>query len=152
MPQLDHVTYLSQYFWLIVFYFALYYGATKYFLPRLSRIMSLRQVRMGGDSNIDNELTQETQHVNDSVSGVVAQAQQETRHASAEAQSNAAEWAANTHNDIMKNYYSNADTHYMRNMAQEMVSQECAYYHAASQAPLALRVKAMLDILSKNSR
>jgi hypothetical protein len=152
MPQLDHVTYLSQYFWLIVFYFALYYGATKYFLPRLSRIMSLRQERMGGDTNINSELTQETQHVIDSVSGFVAQAQQETRHASNAAQSNATEWTLNTHRDIMKSFYTDADTYYIRNMAQEMVSQECAYYHAASQAPLALRVKAMLEILSKNSR
>ena len=152
MPQLDHVTYLSQYFWLIVFYFALYYGATKYFLPKLSRIMSLRQARMGGDTNISNELMQETQHVHDSVSGVVAQAQQEPRHASTTAQASATEWAVNTHRDIMKNDYNSADAYYMRNMAQEMVSQECAYYHASSQAPLALRVKAMLEILSQNSR
>ena len=152
MPQLDHVTYLSQYFWLIVFYFSLYYSATKYFLPKLSRIISLRQARMGSDHNISTELTQETQHVHDSVSGVVAQAQQETRHASTTAQSNGAEWAYSTHRSIMKSYYNNADAYYMRNMAQEMVSQECAYYHASSQAPLALRVKAMLEILSQNSR
>jgi hypothetical protein len=152
MPQLDHVTYLSQYFWLIVFYFALYYGATKYFLPRLSRIMALRQERMGGDTSHNIELTQETQHVHDSVSGVVSQVHQETRQASNNAQVNAIEWAANTHRDIMKSHYVGADTHYVRSLAQELVSQECAYYHAVAQAPLALRIKAMLDTLSQNSR
>jgi F0F1-type ATP synthase membrane subunit b/b' len=152
MPQLDHVTYLSQYFWLIVFYFALYYGATKFFLPRLSRIMALRQERMGSDASHNTELTQETQHVRDSVSGVVSQAHQETRYATVTAQSNASKWTANTHRDIMKNHYATADAHYIRNTAQELVSQECAYYHAVSQAPLALRVKAMLNTLTQNSR
>jgi hypothetical protein len=152
MPQLDHVTYLSQYFWLVVFYFALYYGASKYWLPRLSRIMALRQSRMGGDTHHTTSLTQETQHVHDSVSGVVAQAQQEARHASHAAQSSAASWAAATHQAIMKRHYAGADAHYVRSMAQEMVSQECAYYHAVSQAPLALRVRGMLETLAQNSR
>jgi len=150
MPQLDHVTYLSQYFWLIVFYFALYYSATKYFLPRLSRIMALRQERMGGsDASHNTELTQETQHVHDSVSGVVFQASQETRQASSTAQANATVWAANTHRDIMKSHYAGADLHYIRNIAQELISQECAYYHAVAQVPLALRIKAMLNTLSQ---
>ena len=49
----------------------------------------------------------------------------------------------------MKSHYAGADSHYVRSMAQELVSQECAYYHAVSQAPLALRIKAMLDTLSQ---
>jgi F0F1-type ATP synthase membrane subunit b/b' len=149
MPQLDHVTYLSQYFWLIVFYFALYYGATKYFLPRLSRIMALRQERMGGDTSHNTELTQETQHVHNSVSGVFSQANQEARQASNTVQANATAWASTTHSNIMKSNYAEADSHYVRSMAQELVSQECAYYHAVAQAPLALRIKAMLNTLSQ---
>ena len=84
-----------------------------------------------------------------SVSGVLSQAHQETRQASNTAQANATAWAANTHRDIMKSHYAGADSHYVRSMAQELVSQECAYYHAVSQAPLALRIKAMLDTLSQ---
>ena len=49
----------------------------------------------------------------------------------------------------MKSNYAEADSHYVRSMAQELVSQECAYYHAVAQAPLALRIKAMLNTLSQ---
>ena len=92
---------------------------------------------------------QETQHVHNSVSGVFSQANQEARQASNTAQANATAWASTTHSNIMKSNYAEADSHYVRSMAQELVSQECAYYHAVAQAPLALRIKAMLNTLSQ---
>ena len=42
MPQLDHVTYFSQYFWLCVVFFAFYGACVKYYLPGLSRLTKYR--------------------------------------------------------------------------------------------------------------
>jgi len=42
MPQLDHVTYFSQYFWLCVFFFGFYALCVKYYLPGLSRLAKYR--------------------------------------------------------------------------------------------------------------
>ena len=42
MPQLDHVTYFSQYFWLCVVFFAFYGACVKYYLPGLSRLAKYR--------------------------------------------------------------------------------------------------------------
>ena len=46
MPQLDKVTFLSQFFWLCVFYLGFYYVLVKYFLPKISRILALRKRKM----------------------------------------------------------------------------------------------------------
>lgn len=43
MPQLDKVTFLSQYFWLFIFFFGFYIYVSKFFLPRLIRVYLLRQ-------------------------------------------------------------------------------------------------------------
>lgn len=47
MPQLDKVTFFSQFFWLCVFFFGFYVFALKYFLPEMSRILKFRKKRLG---------------------------------------------------------------------------------------------------------
>jgi hypothetical protein len=47
MPQLDKVTFLTQFFWLCVFYFGFYLLLVKHFLPRMARLLKLRQAKMG---------------------------------------------------------------------------------------------------------
>ena len=49
MPQLDHVTYFSQYFWLCVVFFAFYGVCVKYYLPGLSRLTKYRNKTQNQD-------------------------------------------------------------------------------------------------------
>ena len=58
MPQLDHVSYFSQYLWLCVFFFIFYVALLKGFLPKMSRILKLRDAKTGGSTTggfSDNE-------------------------------------------------------------------------------------------------
>jgi hypothetical protein len=43
MPQLDKVTFLSQFFWLCVVFLTLYLVLVKFFLPSIARIVKVRQ-------------------------------------------------------------------------------------------------------------
>lgn len=43
MPQLDTLTYLSQFTWLTVFFLLLYFRLTGYYLPRIAQILKLRR-------------------------------------------------------------------------------------------------------------
>jgi len=43
MPQLDQLTFLSQYFWLCIFFISFYILLLKYFLPQMSCILKLRE-------------------------------------------------------------------------------------------------------------
>ena len=46
MPQLDKVSFLSQFFWLTFFYFVIYFYLVKHFLPSISRIRKVRSSLM----------------------------------------------------------------------------------------------------------
>lgn len=49
MPQLDKVTFLSQFFWFCVIFFSMYLILVKLFLPALARIVKVRQ-SLGGST------------------------------------------------------------------------------------------------------
>jgi len=53
MPQLDKVTFLSQFFWLCIVFSSLYLALVKYYLPSLARIVLVRHSVLNSDS--DNE-------------------------------------------------------------------------------------------------
>ena len=46
MPQLDTVTFMSQYFWLCFFFLGFYFSLVQYFLPKMARILKFRQEKM----------------------------------------------------------------------------------------------------------
>ena len=51
MPQLDQLTFFSQFFWLCVFYLGFYLVLVKYFLPKMSRILKVRQMKMNSGNS-----------------------------------------------------------------------------------------------------
>jgi len=53
MPQLDHLTYFSQYFWLCVTFFGFYAMCVKFYLPGLSRLAKYRGKR-GNDTALES--------------------------------------------------------------------------------------------------
>jgi len=60
MPQLDSVTFFSQFFWLCLFFVGFYLILTKHYLPTLSRLLKVRHKIMAaattGDSLVQEEL------------------------------------------------------------------------------------------------
>lgn len=46
MPQLDTVTYMSQFFWLCFFFLGFYFALVQLFLPKMARILKFRQEKM----------------------------------------------------------------------------------------------------------
>ena len=63
MPQLDQVTFLSQFFWLCVFFFGFYFVICKHFLPKMGRILKFRKKKM----NLSGEGVQSMQQENEKV-------------------------------------------------------------------------------------
>jgi hypothetical protein len=56
MPQLDKVTFLSQFFWLCIIFSALYLSLVKFYLPSLARIVTVRQ-HMISSASSDGDLS-----------------------------------------------------------------------------------------------
>lgn len=147
MPQLDHVTYLSQYFWLCVFYFALYYGVTKMWLPRVSRILALRHATLQKGDALSTSSDTETQQLHHHVHGVYAQAHKETRGAYTHAVEAGEAWTQATIHHMYGSHYTPADSAYLKDMTQNIVSREVALYHAKAKAPVGLSLCALMNHL-----
>lgn len=52
MPQLDQVTFLSQFFWCSFFFIGFYFLLAKNFLPKMSRILKLRTKKINPDTDL----------------------------------------------------------------------------------------------------
>ena len=46
MPQLDTVSYMSQFFWLCFFFLGFYFSLVQFILPKMARILKFRQEKM----------------------------------------------------------------------------------------------------------
>nr|YP_006666411.1 ATP synthase F0 subunit 8 [Trebouxiophyceae sp. MX-AZ01]AFQ93766.1 ATP synthase F0 subunit 8 [Trebouxiophyceae sp. MX-AZ01] len=71
MPQLDKVTFFSQFFWLSIFYVGFYFVIVKQFLPKLSRILKVRQKKVSYSQEGGTTLLQEREKVSESLNGLV---------------------------------------------------------------------------------
>jgi len=60
MPQLDHVSFFSQYFWLCIFFFTFYVGLLKGFMPKMSRALKLRSAKTGETGGSLSTVEQDT--------------------------------------------------------------------------------------------
>lgn len=66
MPQLDKITFLSQFFWLSFFYLGFYFLILKYFLPKMSRVLKFRKRRMNTSQDGVNDMAKESNKVGNS--------------------------------------------------------------------------------------
>jgi hypothetical protein len=79
MPQLDSVTFFSQFFWLCVFFIGFYLTLTKYYLPRLSRLLKVRKQRMGTSTGSVSLIQKETVAVKEAATDLLVKACQTTQ-------------------------------------------------------------------------
>ena len=74
MPQLDKVTFLSQFFWLCFFYLGFYYILLKHFLPKISRVLALRKRKMSLSQEGIQSLHQENYTVRNNSDDILSKA------------------------------------------------------------------------------
>ena len=71
MPQLDKVTFLSQFFWLCAFFLGFYLVVLKNFLPKMSRVLKYRKKRLGQSGQGAGNMHQENTLVRSSANKVL---------------------------------------------------------------------------------
>jgi hypothetical protein len=54
MPQLDTLTFFSQYFWLSLFFFGFYIALVKFYLPKISRIFKIRSMKIASAERMES--------------------------------------------------------------------------------------------------
>jgi hypothetical protein len=71
MPQLDTVTFMSQYFWFTLIFLLIYFRVVIYYLPNIARTLKLRQKIKNKDQAEISNIGKVTSDINDGIENVM---------------------------------------------------------------------------------
>lgn len=147
MPQLDKVTFLSQFFWLCFFYLGFYYIILKFYLPKISRILALRRKKMGFSQEGMISLQQENTQVRENYELLLSKALTTSKSLFNNFFSRTTTWLDNNATTINKTHYQNVNASYIHSLGENSLSQNILFYHASKNLPEQLTFKVLLDNL-----
>ena len=145
MPQLDKVTFLSQFFWLCFFYLGFYFFVLKYVLPKMSRILALRKRKMGSSQEGIAFLQQENQQVRHQFDTVVSKALSTSRILFHDFFSQTGDWLQKSTSLINKNHYENVNQAYIQSLGETSLSQNILFYHASKKKTSGLTFQGVVE-------
>lgn len=151
MPQLDKVTFLSQFFWLCVFYLGFYFILLKYFLPKISRILALRKKKLSFSQEGVSSLQQENLQVRQNFETVVSRALAASKNVFNDFFSRTTGWLDNCVLSMNKTHYKNLNQSYIQSLGETSLSQNLLLYYASRNLPEKLTLKILVEKM-KNLR
>ena len=147
MPQLDKVTFLSQFFWLCFFYLGFYYIILKFYLPQISRIIALRKRKMGFSQQGMVDLPEENKKVQENYEFLLSRAFITSKSLFNNFISRTTNWLDTNATTINKQNYQNANDSYIHSLGESLLSQNILFYHASKNSPEKLTFKLLLNNL-----
>jgi F-type H+-transporting ATPase subunit b len=148
MPQLDKVTFLSQFFWLCFFYLGFYYMILKFYLPKISRILALRRKKMGFSHEGMISLQQENNKVRENYEILLSRALVTSKSLFNSFFSRTTTWLNTNALAITRTHYQNVNKSFIHTLGETSLSQNLLFYHAANHLPEKLTLKLLINNLN----
>jgi len=145
MPQLDQVTFLSQFFWVCFFYLGFYYILVKYFLPKISRILAVRKRKLSFSHQGIQSVQDENTQIRQNSESLVAKAFTTSKDTFQNFFLHTANWVDTTVNSVNKTHYQSINQTYVAHLGETSLSQHMVLYHATAHIPQKLAVKCLLE-------
>lgn len=145
MPQLDKVTFLSQFFWLCFFYLGFYYILLKHFLPKISRVLALRKRKMSLSQEGIQSLHQENYTVRNNSDDILSKAFTLSKILLKDFFSRALGWVEMTASSVNKNHYQTINKSYIDFLGETSLSQNILLYHASQNIPEKFALKILIE-------
>lgn len=123
MPQLDKVTFFSQFFWLTIFYIGFYLVLVKHFLPKLSRILKVRQKKISHSQEGSGALLEEKGKVCKSLNGLIERGIGRSRSLFQENLQKTQAWLSHVVNDTNRTSLRPANESYVASLGEKAISQ-----------------------------
>ena len=123
MPQLDKVSYFTQFFWLTLTVTFLYVTLVKYYLPTISRTLKMRQYKVEAHTS-DNPYKMEESQVLQERGKIVRDSLSQARQALDKSFYNTANWVSNTVRQTNSSHFKTADQNYQDYLRSELAAQE----------------------------
>ena len=149
MPQLDKVTFLSQFFWLCFFYIGFYFLILKFFLPKMSLVLKLRKNKLTGSQDNVNNLQQESIKVTNNYETLFTNALTTSKQAFNESFKRIENWLHNTAKTTEKKHYESLNKTYIRSVGETCLSQNLAFTQFTPEVSKRIYVYALLNTLEK---
>ena len=149
MPQLDQVTFLSQYFWLCFFFFGFYFAISKHFLPLMGRILKFRKKKMNLSAEGVQSMQQENEKVRASSKAVVENGLSTGGNFLLSHLQRIESWLQNVVSDTNKTQWSETNTLYIRWIGDNSIRQQLALQGATPVASPGIFLSIMAEKCKK---
>lgn len=129
MPQLDTVTFFSQFFWLSFFFLGFYGILVKYYLPKMSRILKVRTRKVSASQGNFVDLQEENGFVRQNVDSLVMNGMKHSFDFFQEKTKNTSEWTQNVIELTNKNQFQSINKKYLSTVSDFQASDILLFHH-----------------------
>ena len=123
MPQLDKITFLSQFFWLSFFYLGFYFLIYKYFLPKMSRTLKFRKRRINTSQEGVINMGEESDKVTHSYQALLSTGLTTCKNVLYDNFKGAEDWLNNTVSQANQTRLKTTNTIYISSLGERSISQ-----------------------------
>ena len=129
MPQLDKITFLSQFFWLSFFYLGFYFLIYKYFLPKMSRTLKFRKRRINTSQQGVTSMGEESDKVGGSYQALLSTGLTTCKSVFNRNYKEAEEWLFNTVSQANQTRLKSTNSFYISSLGERSISQKLYINH-----------------------
>tara|TARA_A100001037_G_C14904821_1_gene524529 strand:- start:94 stop:705 length:612 start_codon:yes stop_codon:yes gene_type:complete len=123
MPQLDKVSYFTQFFWLTLTITTFYITLLKFYLPTLTRILKMRAHKVNlAQESTDNTYQHEQEQVLQMMQNTVRQSLQQSKQALQNSFETTEEWVGKTVQKTNQEQFETVHAHYQAKLGDEMTA------------------------------
>jgi hypothetical protein len=152
MPQLDKVTFLSQFFWLCFFYIGFYFLILKFFLPKMTRILKLRKNKLSSSQEGVTSLQQENDKIRTSYETLLANGLSASRSAFNESFQRTEKWLHDMVENNNKTHFKAINKAYIYSVGEASLSQNLALNQVSSELPEKIYFPILLEKIKNLSK
>lgn len=129
MPQLDKITFLSQFFWLSFFFLGFYFYIYKYFLPKMSRTLKFRKRRINTSQQGVTSMGEESDKVGGSYQALLSTGLTTCKSVFNRNYKEAEEWLFNTVSQANQTRLKECNSFYISSLGERSISQKLYINH-----------------------
>lgn len=123
MPQLDKVTYASQFFWLSFFFLGFYAFLLKIFLPQINQILKVRMKKLSGSQSSLSTIQDENNSIQQKNELLFLRGIRDSKQFFNEASQKTNDWLISSLDTTNKNVFGNLNKNYVQTIGHVSLMQ-----------------------------
>ncbi len=127
MPQLDKVTFFSQFLWTFLIFLAFYLYVYKFFLPKIGRVLVFREKRIHISQQGESTLEQEKSQIRQGVETLVTEALHTSKQVLGDNLTQTSQWCENKIEEIQKKNWKEINGNYISFIGEKSLSGRLAF-------------------------